>query len=124
MCLAASKAAADAEKSHQYSFSFQDNEVASCREAYADAEGILLHLQNVDTPLKAVLDGPAELERLEVHGPPEECAKLADALGPLGCVFYKTEWGFRNAIEEARAPLTLEDSVVTVCPCESASPAL
>ena len=92
------KAAADAEKSHQYSFSFEDDKIASCREAYADAEGILLHLKNVDTPLNAVLDGPADLMRLEVHAPADECAKLKDALGSLGCVFYKTEWGFRNAV--------------------------
>jgi hypothetical protein len=50
----ATQAAAEAEKSHQYSFSFEgtDAVTASCREAYGDAEGILLHLQNVDTPLK------------------------------------------------------------------------
>lgn len=93
----ATKAAAVAEKSHQYSFSFENNEVASCRESYGDADAILLHLQNVDTPLKAVLDGPAELMRLEVHGPKAECEKLQEALGPLGCIFFHTEWGFRNA---------------------------
>eukprot|EP01051_Picozoa_sp_SAG22_P008914 SAG22_NODE_708_length_7748_cov_3.772650_4_plen_276_part_00 len=95
---AATKVAALAETSYQYSFSFEDDAVASCREAYGDADGILLHLKNVDGPLKAALAGPAELERLEVHGPAAECAKLEAALGPLGCVFYKTEWGFRNAV--------------------------
>ncbi len=94
----ATKAAATEEKSHQYAFSFVGNEAASCRESYGDAEGVLTHLKNVDGPLKAVLDGPAELARLEVHGPAAECDKLKDALGPLGCIFYKTEWGFRNAV--------------------------
>jgi len=93
----ATKAAAEAEKSHQYSFSFENRDVASCREAYADADGILLHLRNVDAPLKAVLNGPADLLRLEVHGPKAECDKLQEALGPLGCTFFHTEWGFRNA---------------------------
>merc|ERR1711998_678368 len=92
----ATQAAAEAEKSHQYSFSFEGNETASCRESYGDAEGILLHLKNVDTPLNAVLNGPADLMRLEVHGPKAECDKLQKALGPLGCQFFYTEWGFRN----------------------------
>ena len=43
-------------------------QVASCRESYGDAEGVLTHLKNVDTPLKAVLDGPADVLRLEVRG--------------------------------------------------------
>ena len=55
------------------------------------------HLGNVDAPLKGVLAGPADLLRLEVHGPQSECDKLKEALSPLGCVFYVTEWGFRNA---------------------------
>jgi hypothetical protein len=94
----ATKAAAAEEKSHQYAFSFEGDEIASCRESYGDAEGVLTHLKNVDVPLKAVLDGPADLERLEVHGPKEECDKLKAALGPLGAIFYVTEWGFRNAV--------------------------
>ena len=56
------------------------------------------HVRYLDTPLKAVLDGPADLLRLEVHGPKAENDKLKEALGPLGCVFYNTEWGFRNAV--------------------------
>merc|ERR1712054_731018 len=60
----ATKANADAEKSHQYSFSFEPTaNVASCRESYADADGILLHLQNVDAPLKQVLHTSADLLR-------------------------------------------------------------
>jgi hypothetical protein len=91
------------EKSHQYAFSFEASGVASCRESYGDAEGILLHLKNVDVPLKTVLGGPADLMRLEVHGPAAEVEKLKPALGPLGCDFFITEWGFRNGVEEPRA---------------------
>ena len=94
----ATKKAAAEEKTHQYAFSFEGSGIASCRESYADAEGVLTHVTNVDTPLKAVLDGPSDLLRLEVHGPAAECAKLKDALGPLGCVFYETQWGFRNKV--------------------------
>ena len=85
-----------------YSLSFDKpcphpTKVASCRESYADAAGVLTHLGNVDAPFKAVLAGPADLARLEVHGPKAECDKLKEALTPLGCIFYVTEWGFRNA---------------------------
>ena len=100
----ATKAAAAEEKSHQYAFSFDENgpeKVASCRESYGDAEGVKTHLGNVDAPLKGVLDGPADLLRLEIHGPQSECDKLKEALSPLGCVFYVTEWGFRNAYPKA-----------------------
>jgi len=97
------KAAAAAEKSHQYAFSF-DGDMASCREAYGDAEGVLLHLKNVDTPLNAVLNGPAELDHIEVHGPAAELEKLRPALGPLGAQFFTTGWGFRNATPSKAAP--------------------
>jgi hypothetical protein len=93
------KANQEAEKSHQYAFSFESTaDVASCRESYGDAEGILLHLKNVDVPLKAVLNGPADLLRLEVHAPASEIEKLKPALEPLGCQFFTTGWGFRNAV--------------------------
>jgi hypothetical protein len=93
------KANQEAEKSHQYAFSFESTaDVASCRESYGDAEGILLHLKNVDVPLKAVLNGPADLLRLEVHAPASEIEKLKPALEPLGCQFFTTRWGFRNAV--------------------------
>merc|ERR1712217_725162 len=68
---------------------------------YAAAEGILLHLKNVDVSLKAVLEVPAELLRLEVHGPADELDKLKPALSPLGCQFFATEWGFRSKVPRA-----------------------
>jgi len=102
---AATEAAAGEEKSHQYAFAFHTAEdgsiTASCRESYGDAEGVLTHLKNVDGPLNAVLNGPADLASLELHGPAAEVAKLQEALGPLGCLFYETGWGFRNATPKA-----------------------
>merc|ERR1711959_60409 len=93
------KANQAAEKSYQYAFSFEPTtDVAPGRESYGDADGILLHLKNVETPLKAVLNGPAELLRLEVHAPASEVEKLRPALEPLGCQFFTTGWGFRNAV--------------------------
>ena len=95
------EAAQAEEKSHQYAFSFEGDTAASCREAYGDAAGVLTHLANVDGPLKAVLDGPADLARLEVHGPQSEVHKLKEALSQLGCLFYVTDWGFRSAHPKA-----------------------
>merc|ERR1711959_451212 len=97
----------------QYAFSFESTaDVASCRESYGDAEGILLHLKNVDIPLNAVLNGPAELLRLEVHAPASEIEKLKPALEPLGCQFFATGWGFRNAVVEPSKGRELTDGVV------------
>merc|ERR1719506_1075250 len=79
-----------------YAFCFTNDNRAHCREAYPNAEMVLQHLVDVDAPLKAVLDGPAELERLEVHGPEAEIEKLKGPLTPFTCEFFVSEWGFRT----------------------------
>merc|ERR1712159_76448 len=89
---------------HLYPY-FRMKDVAEFKRIWGDAyaatkgaaEAVLLHLGNVDVPLKAVLDGPADLDHLEVHGPATEIEKLKPALGPLGAQFFVTGWGFRNA---------------------------
>jgi Uncharacterized conserved protein len=50
-----------------YEFSINGDEVF-CREGYADAEGLLAHLDNVGAPLARAMQ-IADLVRLEVHGP-------------------------------------------------------
>ncbi len=71
-----------------YGFAVDEvNSKAFCREAYKDAAGVLKHLGNVDSALKAAL-AIASLENLEVHGPAAELAKLREALTPLGCKFF------------------------------------
>lgn len=77
-----------------YGFSF-DNETVHCREGYADAEGLLHHLENVDALLKEALQ-IAELTRLEVHGSEEELAKLRKPLAGLKPRFFTLEYGFRR----------------------------
>eukprot|EP00656_Telonema_subtile_P005722 TRINITY_DN12614_c0_g1_i1.p1 TRINITY_DN12614_c0_g1~~TRINITY_DN12614_c0_g1_i1.p1 ORF type:complete len:384 (+),score=106.90 TRINITY_DN12614_c0_g1_i1:28-1152(+) len=90
------------EKTHAYSFSFDAaNSVAACREAYADAEGVLAHLANVQEKLGEVLkegEGSATLLRGELHGPASELDKLKETFDPLGTVYFNIEWGFRNAV--------------------------
>jgi quinol monooxygenase YgiN len=77
-----------------YGFSF-DGDAAHCREGYADAAGVLAHLQNVDDLLKQALR-ISSLTRLEVHGPAGELDQLRGPLGPLKPPFFTLEYGFRN----------------------------
>ena len=77
-----------------YGFSFNGDE-AHCREGYADAEGVLTHLDNVGMLLQEALKISA-LTRLEIHGPESELAKLREPLADLKPVFFVLEYGFRR----------------------------
>jgi quinol monooxygenase YgiN len=76
---------ASEEKNLFYAFTVNGDEVF-CREGYADAEGLLAHLENVGALLAEALK-IADLTRLEVHGPAAELDKLR---GPLA--HLKPEW--------------------------------
>jgi quinol monooxygenase YgiN len=77
-----------------YGFSFDDNQV-HCREGYANAEGLLNHLNNVGSILEEALK-IADLTRLEIHGPESELAKLRDPLAAFKPRFFTLEYGFRR----------------------------
>lgn len=77
-----------------YGFSFDDNHV-HCREGYADAEGLLAHLENVGSILEEALK-IADITRLEIHGPEEELAKLREPLASFKPQFFTLEYGFRR----------------------------
>ena len=77
-----------------YGFSFDGDQV-HCREGYRDADGLLAHLENVGTLLQEALK-IAEIARLEVHGPPDELAKLRAPLAGLKPQFFTLEYGFRR----------------------------
>ncbi|MCB1789939.1 MAG: hypothetical protein KDJ27_17435 [Gammaproteobacteria bacterium] len=77
-----------------YGFCF-DGSQAHCREGYADAEGVLTHLENVGTLLGEALQ-IADLTRLEIHGPEAELAKLRGPLAELKPQFFVLEYGFRR----------------------------
>jgi quinol monooxygenase YgiN len=77
-----------------YGFSFNGRKV-HCREGYADADGVLRHLENVREPLAEALK-LAALERLEIHGPAEELARLREPLAQLNAQFFTLEYGFRR----------------------------
>jgi len=77
-----------------YAFSF-DGDNAHCREGYADAAGLLAHLDNVGAVLQEALK-VADLTRLEVHGPAAEVEKLREPLKELSPQFFAVEMGFRR----------------------------
>jgi len=70
-----------------YEFSVNGDEVF-CREGYADAEGLLTHLDNVG-PLLAEALKIADLIRLEVHGPAAELDKLKAPLAHLNPAWFE-----------------------------------
>jgi hypothetical protein len=84
----------DQEKCLFYGFSFS-GDAAHCREGYADAEGALTHLGNINPVLTQLL-GISELTRLEVHGPAGELAKMREPMAALGPEFFTLEYGFRR----------------------------
>lgn len=77
-----------------YAFSFSGN-IAHCREGYANAEGILKHLENVAEPLGEALK-LSKLIRLEVHAPAAEVEKLKAPLAALSPQFFILEAGIRS----------------------------
>jgi quinol monooxygenase YgiN len=77
-----------------YGFSFDGNNV-HCREAYEDAEGLLVHLANVDAVLNEALK-ISQITRLEVHGIAEELAKLTQPLSALSPTYFTLEYGIRR----------------------------
>ena len=81
-------------KNLYYGFTVNGDEVF-CREGYADAEGILTHLQNVGDLLAEALK-ISDLTRLEVHGPAEELAKLKGPLAHLNPAWFACECGLNR----------------------------
>ena len=80
---------ASEEKNLFYGFTIKGDELF-CREAYADAEGLLAHLDNVGAMLAEALK-IADLTRLEVHGPAAELEKLKGPLAHLKPEFFVVE---------------------------------
>ncbi|MBI5819369.1 MAG: hypothetical protein HZA88_10305 [Verrucomicrobia bacterium] len=72
-------------KNLYYDFTI-NGDVVFCREAYAGAEGLLAHLDNVGALLGPLMT-MADIQRVEVHGPAAELEKLK---GPLAGL--KPQW--------------------------------
>ncbi len=81
-------------KALYYGFSFDGDQV-HCREGYADADGLLAHLENVDALLQDAFK-IAELTRLEIHGTEAELARLRGPLADFNPQYFTLEYGFRR----------------------------
>jgi len=77
-----------------YGFTF-NGDLAFCREGYADADALLLHVKSVGPTIAEALK-ISELVRVEVHGPEAELAKLRGPLADLKPQFFTLEFGFRR----------------------------
>jgi len=82
------------EKCLYYGFCFDGNTV-HCREGYADASGVLAHLDNVGALLEEAMK-IAEIIKLEIHGPAEELDLLREPLKALAPQYFVLETGFRK----------------------------
>jgi quinol monooxygenase YgiN len=74
-----------------YHFTIRDD-VVHCREAYAGAEGLLKHLDNVGPTLEEFLT-LADVIRVEVHGAAAELEKLKGPLAGLSPEWFVFECG-------------------------------
>lgn len=72
-----------------------NGDVVFCREAYANAEGVLGHLENVGEILAEMLK-VSDLIRLEIHGPEQELEKLQGPLAGLKPDWFVYETGLRK----------------------------
>jgi quinol monooxygenase YgiN len=77
------------EKNLFYGFTINGDEVF-CREGYADAEGILAHLENVGALLAEVFK-IADLTRIELHGPATELDILRTPLAHLNPAWFVSD---------------------------------
>ena len=68
------------------------DDVVFCREAYTDAEGVLTHLNSVESLLQEMLQN-SDLLRLEFHGPAAEIEKLKGPLAALNPQWFVYEAG-------------------------------
>jgi quinol monooxygenase YgiN len=75
------RTATEGTKCRYYEFTINGDEVF-CREAYADADGALAHMENVGALLDEMLK-LSDLLRLEIHGPAAELEKLKGPLAEL-----------------------------------------
>lgn len=72
-----------------YEFTINGDEVF-CREGYADAAGLLAHLENVGALLAEAFK-IADLTRIELHGPAGELDKLKAPLAHLNPAWFVSE---------------------------------
>ncbi|NKB62335.1 MAG: hypothetical protein GKR95_09465 [Gammaproteobacteria bacterium] len=79
-----------------YGFSY-NGDVAYCREGYINGESLLAHLDNVGALVQEALT-MSSLDRIEIHGPESEVAKLREPLAGLNPAFSYLSLGSADRI--------------------------
>ena len=77
-----------------YGFVF-NGDIAHCREAYTNAQGVLAHIENVGDIIEKALT-ISELVQFEIHGPKAEVDQLKEPLKDLDIKYFELEYGFRK----------------------------
>ncbi len=77
-----------------YGFVF-NADIIHCREAYANAKGVLAHVGNVGDLIGKALE-ISELVQFEIHGPKQEIEQLKEPLKDLDIKYFELEYGFRR----------------------------
>ena len=70
----------------------KSGDVIHCREAYAGAEGLLKHAENVNSIIGDAL-GISDLIRLEIHANSDEIAKLKEPFADLNPEYFEFQFG-------------------------------
>ena len=73
-----------------YGFTYSEDGLVHCREAYKSGAALLHHLEIVDGPHKSAVK-VSNITRLEFHGPKSEIEVVREALTPLGCIFFTAD---------------------------------
>merc|ERR1712118_440338 len=75
--------------------------MAFCREAFLNAEGVIAHLHNIEVLFKEGLCKYGELVSLQIHGPKEELDKLREEpmIQEMAPEFYELMPGSFEVIE-------------------------
>ena len=71
-----------------------------CREAYVDGDAVNAHLANVGPLITRLLDGPAKLDSIEIHGPAAELEKTKAGTEALGTKYFVVDSGLSNMVVE------------------------
>jgi len=87
-----------------------------CREAYADANAVLAHLENVGPCIDALLKSAAKLDRIAIHGPQGELDKVKPATAALGTQYFAVHSGFANLSEIRGTPGSWRQDMCQIMP--------
>jgi UDP-N-acetylglucosamine pyrophosphorylase/quinol monooxygenase YgiN len=77
-----------------------------CSEAYVSPQAVSAHLENIGSQFKAMLDGPAKLDNLEIHGTKKDLEKLKKTIEDLKATPMEVDSGIAFFSKRTTAPKT------------------